>query len=748
MEEMELSRTNDKEKLNVWWKYTKSTKRKGTVQNGLDAENAMQFWTDRFKKQPLDNENALEEEVQNWLADNQDRRMDAITTDELEEAIALLPNNKAAGQDGILSEMLKALNEQTRGKLLQVLNKCIELEVTPTEWKLGKMVLLFKKGDVTDPANYRPITILSQCRKLLEIIIWKRIAPLVNNDNSRISVNQAGFRQNRGCLEQVMILHRALEEGKHLREQRWITFVDFKQAYDSISHTGLLYKLKGLGFPASLVRWIQNLIQGGKNTLLGITNSRSFNVERGVPQGSVLSPFLFNCYINEVAKSREIKQLGVRIQNRQIGTTLYADDTALIASSKVNCKKQIQWLSAWAQKWGMEIHPGKTEVMVYAPQCRRTGIRLNNQLLKQCNEYIYLGVKLQVEQHKELEKEIVEKARRRFLQFTTVFQKYGQFSGYFKRTCYTHIIRPMLLFGSEIYKIPKQAISLEREISRSILGTYNNISNVAVRRAVGLWSIESWGDLLFLLFLFRMSRSPNPTAKDIVIEAINHHTGWIGQRIAQCQIKYNIDTRTILTDEELTYIQWGNLIREKLVQLDLVSASSLNVYPAPSDLTSDFRNRIQQSLYSREFTPYHPTKERSSAFVETAGKYTKIGFMGWINRMNPRDVEERTGNKPGPCYICCREESDTPNHLVECPLQNPQHPVRLENTNNDIEECRQAQRSIQRRISGFNLTTFQEFIHAGDYKQQIKDRIHKTLKKFQKLFAFRTEIRKRVLAAD
>lgn len=217
------------EGLRRWWRFSRVVRRSPTAVL-LEPQHAVDFWKQRYTEVPLPNAEVHGREVEEWLSDYSDGSrgdiMVAITEEELVDSVKTLPNNKAAGVDGIESEMLRHLKGSNIRVLLSLLNLCLSSEQTPRVWHHGQMALLYKKDDRSDPANYRPITLLSHCRKLLEVILWKRVESWMER-RELLAPNQAGFRRRRGCPEQALILHHILERGRVGKKERWVIFLDF-----------------------------------------------------------------------------------------------------------------------------------------------------------------------------------------------------------------------------------------------------------------------------------------------------------------------------------------------------------------------------------------------------------------------------------------------------------------------------------------------------------------------------------------
>jgi hypothetical protein len=117
-----------------------------------------------------------------------------------------LKPGKAAGFDGIYPVFIKIFGAQTKEWIVLFMNDIVLTSKIPNLFKRAKVISIIKPGkDGTDPAHYRPISLLSVVYKLLERLILQRIQPLIEDVTP---INQAGFRQHRSCTEQVMALRR------------------------------------------------------------------------------------------------------------------------------------------------------------------------------------------------------------------------------------------------------------------------------------------------------------------------------------------------------------------------------------------------------------------------------------------------------------------------------------------------------------------------------------------------------------
>jgi hypothetical protein len=111
----------------------------------------------------------------------------------------------------------------------------------PAEFKKAKVIAILKPGKPANEASsYRPISLLSVCHKFLEKLIYNRISPIIEEN---LPIEQAGFRPNRNCCDQVLALTSYIESGFQKRLKTGVVFVDLTAAYDTVWKDGLIHKL-------------------------------------------------------------------------------------------------------------------------------------------------------------------------------------------------------------------------------------------------------------------------------------------------------------------------------------------------------------------------------------------------------------------------------------------------------------------------------------------------------------------------
>ena len=203
----------------------------------------------------------------------------------------ILDPNKATGIDNIGPKILKYCAFALTRPLCHLFNLSLASGVIPQEWKVHIVVPVYKSGDRSSVKNYRPISLLCNTSKILESLVYSRIINFVLNN---ITNCQFGFLPGRSTTQQLLLclhtIYKATSEG----HQTDSIYLDFRKAFDSVSHNKLLIKLAFYGITGSFWNWF-NCYPNNRSQSVKICNaiSNPLPVLSGVPQGSILGPLLF-----------------------------------------------------------------------------------------------------------------------------------------------------------------------------------------------------------------------------------------------------------------------------------------------------------------------------------------------------------------------------------------------------------------------------------------------------------------------
>ena len=253
--------------------------------------------------------------------------------------------------------------------------------------KKAQVCPLFKKGDKTDPANYRPISLTCILCKTMEHIIASNLYKHLNLNNILYDL-QHGFREKRSCETQLIQLVEDLARNLISGKQSDLILLDFSKAFDKVNHLKLLYKLQVHGVQGKTLGWIESFLIGRTQcVVLDGDTSTELPVSSGVPQGSVLGPILFLLYINDLP------------DNIQSNVRLFADDTAVHLAVQGQedtdiIQNDLNILQEWEKAWDMEFNPSKCQV-VHISRSRKpikNKYTMHGQVLDSIDHALYLGV--------------------------------------------------------------------------------------------------------------------------------------------------------------------------------------------------------------------------------------------------------------------------------------------------------------------------------------------------------------------
>jgi hypothetical protein len=274
-----------------------------------------------------------------------------ITVIEVRAAIAKMKMGKATGPSGIGAEMLKAAGEAGVIWVTDLCNVIVNDGKIPTDWRKSWMVTVYKgKGDSLECGSYRGIKLLDQVMKVFERVIEAKLRKRVEIDGM-----QFGFRPGKGTTDAIFIIRQVQEKFLAKKKDLWIAFVDLEKAFDRVPREVLWWALQRLGVDEWLVKAIKAMYEGVTTAVkLKSGESKEFEVQVGVHQGSVLSPLLFTIVLE--ALSKEFRE-GLPWE------LLYADDLALLAESKAELLDKIKCWKEGLESKGLRVNVGKTKVM-------------------------------------------------------------------------------------------------------------------------------------------------------------------------------------------------------------------------------------------------------------------------------------------------------------------------------------------------------------------------------------------------
>jgi hypothetical protein len=324
---------------------------------------------------------------------------ETITPDEIIQALSTCKASGAPGTDNITNNMLKKSPPNILARLSEIFNASLNLSHLPPAWKKSKIKMIHKQKKPKDHFNsYRPISLISCISKLMEKLMNSRILSWAE-ENSVLPPCQSGFRKGRSCQDHIARLDQIITEGFNKKQLTGCVLFDLEKAFDKASHEGIIHRLTKFNLPSHLLDWVKSFLTDRTFHVTWRTSTSStFTTKTGVPQGSCLSPTLFNIFFSDIS---------VHIP-RHIHRALYADDLGILYRStklreiQSNLQTTINEINTFCTKWGLAINKSKTTYTVFTPAGKRKNyersyklnLTINGALIPLDPFPTFLGIKL------------------------------------------------------------------------------------------------------------------------------------------------------------------------------------------------------------------------------------------------------------------------------------------------------------------------------------------------------------------
>ena len=177
---------------------------------------------------------------------------------------------------------------------------------------------------------------------------------------------QGGFRKGRGTSDQIANIHWIIQKAREFQKNIYFCFIDHANAFDCVDHNKLWKILKEMGIPEHLTCLLRNLYAGQEATFrTGHGTTHCFQIGKGVWQGCILSPCLFNLHAEYIMRNAGLEeaQVGIKISGRNISNLRYADDTTFMAESEEELKSLLMKVKEESEKAGLKLYFQKTKIM-------------------------------------------------------------------------------------------------------------------------------------------------------------------------------------------------------------------------------------------------------------------------------------------------------------------------------------------------------------------------------------------------
>ncbi|KAB0349612.1 hypothetical protein FD754_014469 [Muntiacus muntjak] len=231
-------------------------------------------------------------------------------------------------------------------------------------------------------------------------ILQARLQQYVNRELPDV---QAGFRKGRGTRDQIANIHWIIEKAREFQKNIYFCFIDYAKAFHCVDRNKLWKILKEMGIPDHLTCLLRNLYAGQEGTVgTGHGTTDWFQIGKGVRQGCILSPCLFNLYAEYIMRNAGLDeaQAGIKIAGRNINNLRYADDTTLMAESEEELKSLLMKVKEESEKVGLKLNIQKTKIMASGPI---TSWEIDGETVETVTDFIFLGSKITADEGEKVE---------------------------------------------------------------------------------------------------------------------------------------------------------------------------------------------------------------------------------------------------------------------------------------------------------------------------------------------------------
>ena len=218
----------------------------------------------------------------------------------------------------------------------------------------------FQKGDRSDPANYRPISLIPVDLKIYARVLTNRLRPLMP---ALVHPDQSGFIKGRHIQHPLLTMYDLQESVTTRGDEAYATMVDFEKAYDRVNWEYLWATLRHFGLGERFIQFVR-LMYTNSEVQLNVNGNLLEPIwpSRGVKQGDPLSTLLFVLAMEALCCAiRQRVDLGLQLPELPVATGMYcADDATFLSDSLANAEKQLDIVQQYCAASGAKLNINKT----------------------------------------------------------------------------------------------------------------------------------------------------------------------------------------------------------------------------------------------------------------------------------------------------------------------------------------------------------------------------------------------------
>lgn len=418
---------------NFWKEVSKHGKSTSALSNCIEGttgeDNIAQLWGTHYRDLlNSGSNNSQQDDVRHSMNNVVFDDTMHVSVNECIDIIKDLPFGKAAGPDGLTAESLKHA-DVILPVLMSICFTCMFKHSYMPQLMLDSVIIPLVKnrcGDLSDKNNYRPIALSSVLSKVFETVILQRLETYIWTSD-----NQFGFKPAHSTDLCVYAVSDFISYLKSRSTSVYVAFLDASKAFDKINHWTLFKRLINRHVPIFLVRilcfWYQ---RQQMSVRWGSKLSPPFSVSNGVRQGGILSPCLFNVYLDTLSTLLNDSGIGGSIGGKMINHLIYADDICIISQSSAGLQQLLNICTEFGNQHDLSFNITKSVCMSFHcavnKKCANPDIRLNKQPLAFVDETKYLGVVMSSTSKTTLD--VSRQTRKFYMQANILLRNFGHCS--------------------------------------------------------------------------------------------------------------------------------------------------------------------------------------------------------------------------------------------------------------------------------------------------------------------------------